>query len=134
MSEDTFFGLAIPFIQLIGAQAEHLERGRALARLSLRKELQNSWGYAHGGLVMTLLDVTMSCAAKSTDPEAAAVMTVGMTTNFLRSGAGELVVEGRVLHQGNSLVFCEGEVRDGEAQMVAKATGTFRLRRHRDKG
>ncbi len=129
--DDSFFGIEIPFIRLIGAKAEHVERGRAMVSIEVRPELTNSWGYAHGGLVMTLLDVTMGCAARSMDSNAAGVMTVDMASSFMRASSGHIVVEGRVLHHGSSLVFCEGEVRDAEGLMMAKATGTFRLRRRK---
>lgn len=132
MSRDTgLFGLKIPFIQMLGARAEHWEKGRAIMTLEVRPEHTNSWGYAHGGLLMSLLDVTMGGAARSLDPEAR-VMTVDMNTSFIRSGIGHLTVEGRVLDSGSTLVFCEGEVRDAAAYLVAKGSGTFRMRRKKE--
>lgn len=99
--------------------------------LDLRPDLANSWQVAHGGVVMTLLDVSMGLAARTTVDHGAGVMTVDVTVSFLRAGRGRLVAEGRVLHGGRSLVFCEGEVRAG-GQLVAKGLGTFKLRRSRD--
>ena len=51
--------------------------------------------------------------------------------DFLQAGVGRLVAEGRVLRNGRSLIFCEGEVRDVNGELVAKALGTFKLRRSR---
>ncbi|MDP1636358.1 MAG: PaaI family thioesterase, partial [Gallionellaceae bacterium] len=71
--KETFFGLDIPFIRLLGAKEEQWEKGRAVASVEVRPELHNSWEYAHGGVVMTLLDVTMGSAARSMVPHAAGV-------------------------------------------------------------
>jgi acyl-coenzyme A thioesterase PaaI-like protein len=39
------------------------------------------------------------------------------------------VGEARCLRAGRSLAFCEGEIRDAAGELVAKAVGTFKLRR-----
>lgn len=124
-----FFGLDIPFIDLLKAKAEHWEKGRAVASIEMRTELQNSWQYAHGGVVMTLLDVTMGSAARSTVPHAAGVVTVGMNVSFMSAGQGRLTVEARVLRSGGSIIFCEGEMRDEAGELVAKAMASFKVKR-----
>jgi len=130
MSKDKkFFGLDIPFIDLLKAKSEHWEKGRAVASIEIRPELHNSWHYAHGGVVMTLLDVTMGSAARSSVPHAAGVVTVDMSVSFISAGQGRLVVEGRVLRSGGSLVFCEGEMRDEAGELVAKALASFKVKR-----
>ncbi|MFZ5509561.1 MAG: PaaI family thioesterase [Pseudomonadota bacterium] len=127
-----FFGLSIPFLELLGAHAEHWERGRTVVSLDIRPELTNSWETAHGGVVMTLLDVTLGSAARSIAEGVAGVVTVDLSASFLRAGNGRLRAEGRVLRGGRSLVFCEGEVRDSSGELVAKGMGTFKLKRRRE--
>jgi len=129
--EKPFFGLSIPFLELLGVQAEHQEKGRAVVSLDVRHELTNSWDMAHGAVVVALLDVSMAVAARSASEHAGGAMTVEMSVNFIRAGVGRLTAEGRVLRNGRSLVFCESEVRDDSGQLVAKAIGTFKLRRGR---
>jgi hypothetical protein len=46
-------------------RAAALRAGEAEIALPLRPELENSWGVAHGGVTMTLLDVAMAHAARS---------------------------------------------------------------------
>jgi acyl-coenzyme A thioesterase PaaI-like protein len=70
-----------------------------VASIEIRPELYNSWQYAHGGVVMTLLDVTMGSAARSSVPHAAGVVTVDMSVSFIAAGQGRLTVEGRVLRK-----------------------------------
>jgi len=132
MSQDmdkSFFGLEIPFLELIGARPELREEGRTVVSLDVRHELTNSWEVAHGAVVMALLDTSMGMAARSANRHAHGVMTVDISVNFLSGGSGKLTAEGRVLRSGRSLVFCEGEVRDEAGELVAKALGTFKLRR-----
>jgi uncharacterized protein (TIGR00369 family) len=126
---ETFFGRKIPFLDLLGARAEGREKGRAVISLQMHDELRNSWGFAHGGVVVTLLDVCMGSAAVTVDPEAAGIVTVELSVSFLRSANGHLRAEGRVLRGGRSIVHCEGEVRDADGELVAKALGTFRLKK-----
>ena len=56
-------------------------------------------------------------------------ITVDLSVSFLGPGRGRLVAEGRCLRKGKELAFSEAEVRDGEGRLVAKALGTFKLRR-----
>jgi uncharacterized protein (TIGR00369 family) len=95
----------------------------------IRPELHNSWQYAHGGVVMTLLDVTMGSAARSMVPHAAGVVTVDMSVSFISAGQGRLTVEARVLRSGGSIIFCEGEMRDEAGELVAKAMASFKVKR-----
>ena len=126
---EAFFGRKIPFLKLLGARAEHREKGRAVVSIEVRHELTNSWKFAHGGVLLTLLDVAMGSAARTTDGHGAGIVTVSLTVNFLRPCSGLLRAEGRVLRSGRSLVFCEGEVRDASGEVQAKGIGTFRLKK-----
>ena len=124
-----FFGLRIPFLELLGVCGERAEGGMARVSVELKPDLMNSLGVAHGGVVMTLLDVAMAMAARSTRAHAGGALTIEMSVSFMRPATGRILVEGRVLHGGKSLLFCEGEARDEAGELVAKALGTFRLRR-----
>jgi len=118
----------IPFLRLLGLQQEPSAAGCSRLRLpELRAELCNMLPAAHGGVLMTLLDVAMARAATS-HPEAGSptVVTVEMSTRFLRPGRGPLLAEGRVISSGKSLCTCEAQVRDAQGELVASAMGTFK--------
>ncbi len=119
----------VPYRELLGVQAEHHEKGRAVLSLEPRHELTNSWGGMHGGAIMALLDISMSSAARTTAEQDTGGITIDMSISFLRAGSGRLVAEGRVLRSGKALIFCEGEVRDASGELIAKALGTYMLRR-----
>jgi len=57
--------------------------GRAEIPLTLQPPHMNSWHVAHGGVVMTLLDVVMSMAGRSLDAEARGGVTIEMKTSFM---------------------------------------------------
>jgi uncharacterized protein (TIGR00369 family) len=118
----------IPFIDLIGLETVALEPGVARLALELRPELLNSFGTAHGGVLMTLLDVAMCQAARTQHPDSQGVMTIDMSTSFMAAGQGRLLAEGRVLKPGRATIFAEGEIRNEDGALVAKSLGTVRVR------
>ena len=124
------FLVHIPFVELLGFELLRFEHGEAEIAMQLREEFTNSWGVAHGGVSMTILDVVMAHAARSPGKdgvaESSGVVTVEMKTSFLRPGLGRLVGTGKRLHRTASLAFCEASLVDGDGQLVAHATGTFK--------
>jgi uncharacterized protein (TIGR00369 family) len=125
------FRIRIPFVDLLGLELVRFERGEAEIAVELRDELTNSWGVAHGGVSMTLLDVVMAHAARAPDEDGLAedsgVVTVEMKTTFIRPALGRLVGTGRRLHRTASMAFCEASLADSDGQLVAHATGTFKF-------
>jgi uncharacterized protein (TIGR00369 family) len=122
-------GRPVPFADFLGIRIVTLEPGLARLELPLRPELLNSHHGAHGGVVMALADVTLAVAAIARDGAAKGAWTVDLSVSFLGPGKGTLHAEGRCLRLGGSLAFSEGEVRDAEGELLAKAIGTFKLRR-----
>ncbi len=124
------FLVRIPFVELLGFELLRFEHGEAEIAAALRDELTNSWGVAHGGVTMTLLDVVMAHAARSPGADGVAetsgVVTIEMKTSFLRPGLGRLVASGRRLHRTASMACCEGSIVDAGGELVAHATGTFK--------
>ncbi|MCF8198149.1 MAG: PaaI family thioesterase [Sulfuritalea sp.] len=128
-SSQDFFGLKVPFLKHLGVKAEMAEGGRSRISLELRPEMLNSFEVSHGGVIMTMLDVAMAVAARTSQEHGGGVMTVDMSISFLRSAKGRIVAEGKLLRGGSSLHFCEGEAFDESGELVAKSLGTFKLRR-----
>ena len=124
------FKVEIPFVRMLGFELVRFEPGEAEIVLPLRPELENSWGVAHGGVSMTLLDVVMAHAARTPSAdgvvETSGIVTIEMKTSFLRPGLGRLVGTGRRLHRTASMAFCEGSLVDAGGELVAHATGTFK--------
>ena len=118
----------IPFLRLLGLQQQSADAGRSRLLLpELKEEFCNRLPAAHGGVLMTLLDVAMARAATSLlGAPTGTVVTVQMSAHFLKPGRGPLTAEGRVLSAGGSLCTCEATVIDADGEPVASAMGTFK--------
>ena len=121
------FGVHIPFVDRLGITLVEATKARAIVALDRTTELSNSLGTMHGGALMTMLDLVMTVAVRGHYGVAAGVITIDMSVNFIRPGAGRVLAEGRVLNGGKSMCFCEGEARDEAGKLIAKTIGTFRL-------
>jgi uncharacterized protein (TIGR00369 family) len=119
----------IPFLRLLGVTQEPTAAGRSRLLLpELRDDMCNMLQAAHGGVLMTLLDVAMARAATSLDDAPSrTVVTVEMSSRFLRPGRGPLSAEGRVIKAGSSLCSCEAQVLNATGELVASAMGTFKF-------
>ncbi len=124
-------GKKIPFAAHLGIRLVAQGGGRATVEVDVKPELMNTFDSAHGGIIMTLLDIAMAVAARSVDPKSLGAITVEMKTSFIGTCQGTLTAEGRCLHSGKSVSFCEGEARDSAGKLVARASGTFMVRRRR---
>src|ERR1700722_15997873 len=124
----------IPFIKDLGVEFISAENGRAIVALDLAARHLNSWSVAHGGVLMTLLDVAMAVAGRTLDPAARGGVTVEMKTSFLQPAVAgtRLIVSGHAFHRSSTMAFCEGEVRDTAERLIAKALGTFKYLQARD--
>ncbi len=111
------------FVGLIGAQAPTAEDGEARLEVEVDARHLNAAGAVHGGLLATLVDMTMGAAVRSAaDGEAAATSQLSVT--YLRPGQpGTLVVTATVRKRGESLTVCEADVaQDGRSLVHALAT------------
>jgi uncharacterized protein (TIGR00369 family) len=126
MTQDNGFNLKIPFLADLGVRCNFMEGGRSEIELDLRERHQNSWDMAHGGVLMTLLDVAMAVAGRSVDTDGRGVVTIEMKTSFMAPGRGKLRARGLAVHRTSTMVFCEGEIVDEAGAIVSKASGTFK--------
>ena len=126
----------IPFLHELGVEFLGMGNGEARVALTLEPRHLNSWKVAHGGVVMTLLDVVMSMAGRSLDPDARGGVTVEMKTSFVQPGghAGDRIIAiGRAFHRSTTMVFCEADLWNGD-KLAAKAMGTFKYLKRLDAG
>lgn len=125
----------IPFLRALGATLARADAGIAEIALTVAPDHENSWGVAHGGVVMTLLDVAMARAGRTLidheGGEPMTAVTVEMKTSFFRPAVGELIARGRVLHRATTMAYCEAELLDAKGQLVAKSLGTFKFLRRK---
>ena len=125
----------IPFVAHLGLTTETLGEGTARLSMPLPAHFTNSLGTAHGGVIMSLMDVALCTAARTLHPDSVGVVTIDMSTSFIGGGSGErLIAEARVLKDGRSMTFVEAEARNADGSLVAKAIGTVKVRIREAKG
>ena len=126
----------IPFLQHLKILTEELGQGTARLSLPVEPQLTNSLGTAHGGVIMSLLDVAVCTAARTLHPDSIGVITIDMSISFIGGATGKrLLADARVLKDGRSMSFVEGEAKNEDNSLVAKAIATVRVRlKNKDKG
>ncbi|HSV34403.1 MAG TPA: PaaI family thioesterase [Ramlibacter sp.] len=119
------FGVNIPFVHHLGFDLVLFEGGNSEIAYEPLPEHLNSFNVAHGGAVMTLLDVAMAVAARSVDKEMG-VVTIEMKTSFMRPSRGKLTSKGHLMHRTATMAFTEATIFNASGQPCAHATGTFK--------
>lgn len=123
------FPITVPFVESLGIELHGFGDGHAELRVDLDEAHLNAWDVAHGGVVMTLLDVAMAMAARSGTGHTGGVATIEMKTSFLRPAEHQLRAVAKVLHRTPTLAFCEGSLFDDDGRLCASASGTFKILR-----
>jgi uncharacterized protein (TIGR00369 family) len=119
----------IPFITHLKIQTDQLGEGSARLSLPVEPHLTNSLGTAHGGVIMSLLDVAVCTAARTLHPDSIGVITIDLSTSFIGGASGaRLYAEARVLKDGRTMSFVEAEAKNEDGSLVAKAIATVRVR------
>jgi uncharacterized protein (TIGR00369 family) len=120
----------IPFVSHLKILTEELGHGTARLSLPVEAHLRNSLGTVHGGVIMSLLDVALCTAARTLHPDSTGVITIDLSTSFIGGGSGDMLyAEAHVLKDGRSMSFVEGEAKNADGSLVAKAIGTVRVRK-----
>lgn len=119
------FAVDIPFVNLLGFDLEEFDEGRSRIGYAPLPDHRNAFGVTHGGVLMTLLDVTMASAARSVH-KAMGLVTIEMKTSFMQPAHGTLVCNARLMHRTRSMAFTEATVFDASGRACAHATGTFK--------
>ena len=111
------------FAALVGAGTPTAEDGEARLELDVDERHLNPAGTVHGGMLATLVDLTMGAAVRSAvGDEVPATSQLAVT--YLRPGStGRLVVTAKVRKRGQSITVCEADVeQDGTSLVDALAT------------
>jgi uncharacterized protein (TIGR00369 family) len=117
------------FRELVGTELSSTEEGRAVVRVRAEERHLNPNGTVHGGVIYTLVDVSMAEALRTITGRDERPVTIEIKINYLEPGKpGTLTSMARVRKGGKRLVIVEAEVaqedEDGD-EIVALATGTY---------
>jgi acyl-CoA thioesterase len=123
------------FWQLLGFAIEHADETAAVLRMDVPEALLSPFGTVHGGVIATLFDTGLAVAiARRLDPgDRIATHNLNVTyVTFTRDRT--LRCRARVVSLRRTVAVAEGEVIASDGTVVAKALGTFGVRRLRADG
>src|ERR687885_1309248 len=115
------------FTQLVGTELSSAEEGRASVSLRAEERHLNPSGTVHGGVISTLIDVSMAEALNTMTEEGAQPFTIQITVNYMKPGKpGTLTSTAEVRKGGEQITIVEAEVvQEDDEETVALATGTY---------
>ncbi len=99
--------------------------GVAEMRARVRPEFFHAAGAVHGSVYFRALDDAAFFAANSRVHDVL-VLTVSFTVHFTNPvNDGELIAQGRVVHESGRLFVAESSLYDLDGQLLATGSGTF---------
>jgi len=104
------------------------DSGRVKVAFQGRDSFLNPAGFIQGGMLSAMLDDTISSTVAARTGGKLFSTTIDMTVSFVAPARpGRLIGEGRIVHMGKSIAFLEGELRDDDGRLLARATASARL-------
>jgi uncharacterized protein (TIGR00369 family) len=97
---------------------------KIVGRFVLGERYQGGGGFAHGGIIATLLDEAMGKVCRFREVRA---VTAELTVEYLKpvNVKSEIVVEGRETEQKGRNLFMTGEIRNEAGEVLARGKGRF---------
>jgi uncharacterized protein (TIGR00369 family) len=116
---------SVRFASHIGLQIDEVEPGKAVFHLDIAEMHMNGAEMVHGGVHAALMDSAMAVALIA---EGLRVATTQMSVHYLEPvKAGRLVCTGQVMHRARRTAIAEAKVQDEAGNLVAMASGSFRI-------
>ena len=118
---------SVGFTRFCGIEYVEASQGRCLVSMHMEEQLKNPQGFAHGGLLATLMDVAAGSAGLYARGEARPIVTQSCDIHYLRPVSGPLVLaEGVCLKAGRRSAIVQVDVRENDSDRVC-ATGIFEI-------
>ena len=110
--------------RFLGLEIDYADE-TCVVEFEIRDFMFNPQGSLHGGIIATVLDISMGHLLRRTG---GAGMTLEMKTQYLRPVAsGRVRCEARFLKRGRSVNYLESRMADADGKLVAVATSTWQL-------
>ena len=110
------------FSQWLGIDVAESSEGRAVLKMTVRKEMLNGFGIAHGGITYSLADSALAFASNSHGQKSVSVETSISHTQSLKEG-DVIVATAREEHRSNKIAIYSVQVTCGD-NVVALFKGT----------
>lgn len=113
------------FMHLMGFDLIDIQAGLVKGEMMLSQKHLQQYGFVHGGVTATILDITMGFAAYTLMPVGKGVVTANISIDYLNPGDGEKIISiGEVEKPGSKMVFTTGRVfveKNGIRKQIATA-------------
>jgi 1,4-dihydroxy-2-naphthoyl-CoA hydrolase len=119
-----------PFSGLLGVEWLSIEPDDARARIEVRDELKQPYGYLHGGVLMAIIDEMCSRATVlQVMMDGSVALGQSLDISLLRSvREGTVTVSAQARHRGKSSWVWDAEATDAEGRLCALAKATVAIR------
>ncbi len=128
------FAADFPFFNHMGFKVLDMRPGWAKVQCRLADSLRNPNGQIHGGVIASLIDMSITQAMLMTDAyeqvrQTRGVMTtVDLRVKYLRAlGEGIATVESEIIHPGRRIVHASSVVTDPEGRKLALGDSTLMI-------
>lgn len=112
-----------PFMQWNGIVVEELDVDHCICSMELRPEQTNPNGYAHGGVLFTIADVTASALARA---DGRNYSTLDSDVHFLRNvKKGRITGEASIIRRGTTSVVVDTVIRAEDGKDLVRVTVTM---------
>ncbi|KKO52675.1 PaaI family thioesterase [Paenibacillus sp. DMB20] len=120
-AEPTFWGY-------LGCQMESAGEEEIVVTLDAQPHHLNMMGIVHGGVLSSLMDNAMGIAVMLKRPGESTV-TSNLNVHFVMPAKeGKLTVRAHIVHETRRSVTTESRITDGNGELVAISTGSFRVK------
>lgn len=110
-------------IHFLGLSIDYLDDEQACTvALPFAQHLCNAGGGVHGGVLSTVLDISMGHACNR---YLSAGSTIEMQMRFVRPVRSDVTATGRIIHPGRRIVQLESRMHDDTGRLVATANGSW---------
>ncbi|HYK50410.1 MAG TPA: PaaI family thioesterase [Terriglobales bacterium] len=125
----------IPFNTLLGIKLTRVHRDGVTIECTLRHELTNSAGVAHGGVAAAMADVAVGMAINRHFGGMRRITTVEMKINYFRPASeGRIFARARLLRIGSTLSVGSVDLTDTKGNLIGTAIATYMFLDARGKG
>ena len=118
------------FMEVLGLTVEQADAKEVRVRMDVPDALMSPFGAVHGGFVAALLDTSFGVALHRRLEPADRIATHSLNVAYVAFSREQLLFcRTRVVSLRKAVAVVEGEVTTGDGTLVAKALGTFGVRR-----
>lgn len=116
----------------LGFRMIEAEEGSTTMQMDFQESLTNRSGSMQGGVLAALMDASMGSSLSTVSEENEDHATLEFKVSFMRPATAALspfTAVGLVLYRGRSIAHTTSEVKGSDGTLLAKATGSWMIKR-----